>query len=54
MKCIQTASLTQAVAGHRHLAPVVGVPGPEQRVQPVDLQGHGVHDGLAVRGAVVE
>ena len=48
------ASLTQAVAGDRHLASVVGVPGPEQRVEPVDLQGHRVHDGLAVGGAVVE
>ena len=42
------------MAGHRDLARVVGVPGPEQRVEPVDLQGHRVHDGLAVRGAVVE
>jgi len=51
---VATASLTQAVPGYRHLARVVGVPGQEERVEPVHLQGDRVHDGLAVRGAVVE
>ena len=50
----ETGPPTQAVAHHRHGGAEVGVPLPEERVQPVDLRGHGVHDGLAVGGAVVE
>lgn len=46
--------LTQAVAGHRHGPGEPRVSLLEEVVETVDLGGHRVHDGLAVRGAVVE
>ena len=42
------------MSGHRHLSGETGVSLSEELMQPVDLGGHRVHDGLAVGGAVVE
>lgn len=42
------------MAANRHRALVVGVSLHEKGVQPVNLQGNCVHDGLTVGGTVVE
>lgn len=42
------------MSAHRHSPSVVGVSLHEQGVKSVNLLSNGVHDGLAVSGAVVE
>lgn len=42
------------MSGHRDAPSEVGVPLLEQGAEAVHLHGDGVHDGLAVGGAVVE